>query len=109
MKTIHIIIISLTAFVLFSSNKCSKSKPASENIDQPQVMPTTAREYKSFPNDPYADMWKEVQLLFDEGKYKSAHDLVVKIDERAVRDKNEPEIIRALIARFNLAKSFQED
>jgi uncharacterized protein YfaS (alpha-2-macroglobulin family) len=109
MKTIHIIIISLMAFVLFSSNKCSKSKPVSENIEQPQVMPTTAREYKSFPNDPYADMWKEVQLLFDEGKYKSAHDLVVKIDERAVRDKNEPEIIRALIARFNLAKSFQED
>lgn len=72
-------------------------------------MPTTAREYKAFPNDPYADMWKEVQLLFDEGKYKSAYDLVVKIDERAVSDKNEPEIIRALIARFNLAKSFQED
>jgi uncharacterized protein YfaS (alpha-2-macroglobulin family) len=109
MKSIHLFSIALMAFVFFSSNKCSKTKNIVNDYQQPVLNTQTPREYKSFPNDPYADMWKEVQQLFDEGKYKSAHDLVVQIDERATKDKNEPELIRALLARFNLAKSFQED
>jgi hypothetical protein len=109
MKPINLFVLALMAFVLFSSNKCTIKKGVNDLPEKPAVSSPAPREYKSFPNDPYADMWAEVQQLFDEGKYKSAHDLVVKIDERATRDNNEPEIIRALIAKFNLAKSFQED
>jgi hypothetical protein len=109
MKPIHLFALAALSFVFLSSNKCSKAKPSQYPQEQAQTNSAKPREYKFFPNDPYADMWKEVQQLFDEGKYKSAHDLVVKIDERASKDKNEPEIIRALLARFNLAKSFQED
>lgn len=109
MKPIHLFVLALLAFVLFSSNKCTIKKGVNDLPEKPAVSSPAPLEYKSFPNDPYADMWREVQQLFDEGKYKSAHDLVVKIDERATKDKNEPEIVRALFAKFNLAKSFQED
>lgn len=67
------------------------------------------RVYKSFPKDPYADLWKQVQQFFDEGKYKSAFDIADQIDKQATKDKNEPEIVRALLAKFNLATSFMED
>ena len=109
MKPIHLFVLALMAFVLFSSNKCTIKKGVNDLPEKPSVSTPSPREYKSFPNDPYADMWKEVQQLFDEGKYKSAHDVVVQIDERASKDKNEPEIVRALFAKFNLAKSFQEE
>lgn len=109
MKASHLLSMALLAFVLLSSNKCSKPKPIHYEQEQSQAKATVPKEYKRFPNDPYADMWKEVQQLFDEGKYKSAHDIVVQIDERATKDKNEPELVRALLARFNLAKLFQED
>lgn len=99
------------AFVLFSSNTCKKAKQTlqiTENI-KPTTTAKNPRIYKTFAKDPYADLWAEVQRNFDEGKYKSAYDIVLQIDAMASQSKNEPEIIRTLLAQYNLSESFKED
>lgn len=110
MNYLKISTLVFVTFILFSSNTCKKgnvnsnlsAQTASATVKEPRV-------YKSFPKDPYADLWKQVQQLFDEGKYKSAFDIADQIDKKATQDKNEPEIVRALLAKFNLSVSFMED
>jgi hypothetical protein len=110
MNYLKIFGIVLVTFTLFSSNTCKKSNPSSDRVSDIQSSRThQAPVYKSFPNDPYADLWKQVQQYFDEGKYKSAYDIADQIDKRASQDKNEPEVVRSLLAKLNLAASFMEE
>lgn len=110
MSYLKIFGIVLVTFLLFTSNTCKKGNPSLDRVsDTKPSLTKQPRVYKSFPKDPYADLWKQVQQFFDEGKYKSAFDIADQIDKKATQDKNEPEIVRALLAKFNLAASFMED
>ncbi len=101
----------LVTFVLFSSNTCKKATPLVDKSNKSisNTVERNTHEYKRFPLDPYADLWKQAQQFYDEGKYKSAHNIVDEIDQKASKDKNEPEIVRALLAKYNLASAFMED
>ena len=111
MNTLRTAALVLLVFVFFSSNTCKNAKQQLPQTvgNQPDLATTPPRVYKTFAKDPYQELWAEVQKNFDEGKYKSAHEIVVKIDQLATKDKNGPEIIRALLAQYNLAASFMED
>ena len=111
MNILKITALLLVTFVLFSSNTCKKAKQSLQITEnsQPTATAKTPRVYKTFAKDPYANLWAEVQKNFDEGKYKSAYDIAVQIEVMATQVKNEPEIIRALLAQYNLSASFMED
>jgi len=108
MNGIRITILALVAFFFFSSNKCTKDKEVVNVDSKPEIIDRQI-VYKTFPKDPYADLWKQMQIHYEAGKYKSAYELAEQIDAKAIADKNHVETLRALLAKYNLAQGFMED
>ncbi|MFK7932736.1 MAG: MG2 domain-containing protein [Saprospiraceae bacterium] len=62
-----------------------------------------------FSNDPYSEEWKKIEELESKGLPKSALEEVVKLYERAQRENNAPQIVKALIYRGKYTTQLEED
>ena len=60
-------------------------------------------------NDPYMDRWKKVQDFINEGTSKSALEEVDKIYDLAKKEKQDAEVIRALVYKVNLKNENREN
>lgn len=67
-----------------------------------------AAEGASFPFD-YKKEWKSVYMLENQGKPRSAIEVVDKIYKQAKSDQNEPQMLKALEYGIRLSARFEED
>ncbi|MDX1909912.1 MAG: MG2 domain-containing protein, partial [Saprospiraceae bacterium] len=77
-----------------------KNKPTNE-MPTPPALPIASGDY--------ADEWKIVDSLQQQGLYKSALEKVTAIQARAQRDKNAPQLVKALIFRGKFTAQLEED
>src|ERR1044072_4811510 len=61
------------------------------------------------PGDAYNKDWKRVDSLVDNGLYKSADELVALILEKARKEKNDAQLVKALMCRFRMANEYKEN
>lgn len=57
----------------------------------------------------YEQQWKEVKALENKGKPRSAIDIVNKIYAQAKKDKNQPQMVKAVEYGIRLSSRFEED
>ncbi len=60
-------------------------------------------------NDPYEALWKNVQKLEEESLTKSALNAVAAIAERAKKEKNQAQTVKALLYSSKYALTLEED
>ncbi|WP_337251612.1 alpha-2-macroglobulin family protein [Maribacter halichondriae] len=60
-------------------------------------------------NDSYEQLWKQVQKLENEALTKSALKVVESISEKAKKEKNSPQIVKALLYSSKYALTLEED
>ena len=93
----------LLIFACKSAGK--KDTPATSIKDKPTTeMPTPL----PLTGD-YADDWKIVDSLERQGLYKSALEKTEEIQAKAARDKNSPQVIKALLYRGKYVTQLEED
>lgn len=63
---------------------------------------------QSQPADTYVSSWKRVDSLAELGQPRSAIDLVEKIYAAAQKEKNDPQVLKAIIYKVRLNADFQE-
>jgi len=75
-------------------------KPKHHNSPKPQPF---------LPKNGYEQEWREVDSLAKKGLNKSALELVEKIFEKASKEKNSPQIVKALIHKIKFSSFMEED
>lgn len=85
-----------------------KEQPSTTSI---KIKPNTEMPIPALPTAPgdYADDWKVVDSLEQQGLYKSALEKVEAIQARAKGDKNAPQIVKAILFRGKFITMLEED
>lgn len=60
------------------------------------------------PGDSYNKTWKQVDSLVDNGLYKSANELAGLILEKARKEKNDGQLVKALMCCFRMENEYEE-
>jgi 5-hydroxyisourate hydrolase-like protein (transthyretin family) len=93
-----VLIVSAFVFTLFTSQKCNdKSTSPSEPNTVVEVDSAVEPVFKFDYNDTYANQWKTVDSLQSLGLYKSSLNVVVQIFDKAKKEENHPQVIKALM------------
>jgi uncharacterized protein YfaS (alpha-2-macroglobulin family) len=100
------LVLVLCALSLFACKWLSKNEPPTTIKDKPTTempMPTLP------PTGDYADDWRIVDSLQNQGLYKSALEKVEAIQARAARDKNGQQVVKAILFRGKFITMLEED
>lgn len=111
-RTRQLLSLLLVLSALFSLNSCKwlgqkdPQPPVTSIKDKPNSqMPTPL----PVPSGDYAEAWKMVDSLQNQGLYKSALEQVEAIQAMAKNDKNAPQVIKAIIFRGKFMTMLEED
>lgn len=99
-KTV-IFLLSVFIFIVFTSQKCNNksieaSVPNNSNTTEKPKDPVFKFNY----NDTYANNWKVVDSLQTLGLYKSSLEAVTQIFDKAKKEENHPQVIKALMHKL---------
>jgi hypothetical protein len=94
----------LPFLLLLAAGFCAVPK----NQTQPRDQPAATVQPAPFTGD-YAEAWRVIDSLENEGLYKSALEQVEALQVRAKKDKNSPQVIKALIFRGKYTTWLEED
>jgi uncharacterized protein YfaS (alpha-2-macroglobulin family) len=98
--------LGLCALSLFACKWLGKNEPPTIIKDKPTTempMPTLP------PTGDYADDWRIVDSLQNQGLYKTALEKVEAIQTRAARDKNGQQVVKAILFRGKFITMLEED
>lgn len=115
MKIKVILILVLSIFTLIISSGLpviafagAQSQKASRPQDR-QFQNSPSHRSTSSPVHQFTIFWKQVDSLSNLGQPQSALDIVNKIYAQAKAEKNDPQVIKAIIYRIRLNSDFQEN
>ena len=99
----------LAVVFLFLAIQFSSYPQKSQHKQTSQLINLPTYQLASLPAHPFTRLWTLVDSLSNLGQPKSALEIVDKIYSRAKTDKNDPQVIKAIIYRIRLNSDFQED
>ena len=65
--------------------------------------------YIAFSQNFYETKWKKVAESYSEGLYKSSLPIILEIQNQAIKDRNDAQLIGSLKAEFAITKDTKDD
>ena len=112
-KVLSILVLSIFTLVVSSGLPViafagAQSQAVSLSHDR-QFHNSPSHQFTSSPSHQFTSFWKQVDSLSNLGQPQSALDIVNKIYAQAKAEKNDPQVIKAIIYRIRLNSDFQEN
>ncbi|MFO7735415.1 MAG: alpha-2-macroglobulin family protein, partial [bacterium] len=83
----------------------SQKIPMKEHVAE---IKTSSPSYKDLSYDRYEKEWKKHDTFMEKGRERSAYDVVKKIIEKAQKEDNAPQLVKALISSVSFKKKLED-